>query len=211
MNRLSYDNRYPRVPTLARIIIFAISVSVAGWTNTIGANPAGAGSSGIAVVEIDAQTGKAIRVTLERSSGSPSYDATVIETLQRHKYPAHGVTHLRVPFAINAPGVFTRNDVERYLSRHGISPNALLDAPTPRYTLSALLSNAAGRGRYELIVGPNGHVTSVKTIQSTGMGRLDQAAINALRNWRFRPGTVKSVLIPMHFKQQSGFYQIILE
>ena len=194
-----------------RIVTVLTLLWLSAMSPNTAAGASGGGSSGIALVEIDPNTGKAKHVTLERSSGSPSYDASVIDALQHHKYPPHGVTQIRVPFSINAPGMFTRNDVERYLSRHGISPNAVLDAPPPHYSLAALLSNAEGRGRYELAVGPNGRVLSVKTIQSTGMGRLDQAAITALRNWRFQPGTITKVLIPMHFKQESGFYQVLLE
>ncbi|HJT79619.1 MAG TPA: energy transducer TonB [Chthoniobacterales bacterium] len=166
------------------------------------------GSFGIAVVEIDRRTGKATNVTIERSSGDPRYDAAITNMLRRNKYSREGSPQLRVPFSNEAAGIFTRKDVQKYLSQHGINPDALIDAPQPRYPY---LDWREGWGRYQLVVGGNGEITSVKTAQSTGVGKLDQAAIKALKKWRFRPGSVKTVLIPIHFREESGFLRILLE
>lgn len=172
------------------------------------ASAASDGSYGIAVVEIDRQTGKVRNVTIERSSGDPRYDAAMADLLRRHKYSREGDAKLRVPFSTEAPGIFTRKDAQKYLSRHGVNPDALIDAPQPHYPY---LDWREGWGRYQLIVGADGEVTSVRTIQSTGVGRLDQAATKALKRWRFRPGSVKTVLIPIHFREEAGFLRILLE
>ena len=166
------------------------------------------GSHGIAVVEIDRQTGKAKNVTIERSSGDQRYDAAMANLLRRHKYSKQGEARLRVPFSTEAAGIFTRKDAQKYLSQHGVNPDALIDAPQPHYPY---LDWREGYGRYQLVVGANGEVTAVKTIQTTGVGRLDQAAIKALKKWRFRPGSVKTVLIPIHFQEEAGFLRILLE
>jgi len=184
--------------------------AASGAPQTANALPAD-GSTGIAVVDVDTETGKVTHVQIERSSGSRRYDVAVIDALEHKQFSPHGAKQVRIPFSINAAGVFTQKDVEQYLSHHGIAANAVIAAPPPHYPLSAIWSIAAGRGRYELSVASTGQVASVKIIQSTGVGRLDTAAINALRSWRFRPGAVKTIIIPMNFDTQTGSYRILLE
>jgi TonB family protein len=47
---------------------------------------------------------------------------------------------------------------------------------------------------------PDGTVLSVEVLKSTGYDVLDQAAIAALRRWRFKPRGVHSVGVPIKFK-----------
>jgi TonB family protein len=42
-------------------------------------------------------------------------------------------------------------------------------------------------------------VLSVIVLQSTGHAILDQAGIATFQRWRFKPGTVKAVKIPLDF------------
>jgi TonB family protein len=42
-------------------------------------------------------------------------------------------------------------------------------------------------------------VSSVIVLQSTGYAILDQAATAAFQRWRFKPGTIKAVGIPLSF------------
>jgi len=189
-------------------------VTIATSNSTTSAKPAssfGGGSSGIAVLDVNTETGKVTRVRIERSSGSRRYDIAVMDALRHQHFAPHGEKQVRVPFSINQAGSFTQKDVEQYLSRHGVNANAVVAAPAPHYPFAAIQAMATGYGRYELTVAPTGQVTSVKTIQTTGSGRLDQAATNALHNWRFRPGAANTVLIPMHFDLRSGFFRILLE
>ena len=48
-----------------------------------------------------------------------------------------------------------------------------------------------------------GKVTSVAVVRSTGSDGLDREAIFALRQWRFRPGKVREVEMPITFHNGS--------
>jgi TonB family protein len=52
----------------------------------------------------------------------------------------------------------------------------------------------------------SGNVTSCSVAQSTGSSILDNAATSAFRQWRFRPGTVSKVRIPITFTMTGASY-----
>ncbi|PYI72560.1 MAG: hypothetical protein DMF02_03275 [Verrucomicrobia bacterium] len=52
----------------------------------------------------------------------------------------------------------------------------------------------------------SGNVTSASVSQSTGSPILDNAATSAFRQWRFRPGTVSKVNIPITFTMTGASY-----
>ncbi len=80
-----------------------------------------------------------------------------------------------------------------YVSRYA------LYAPAPIYPGAARHNRSGGDGIYALSVRPNGTVSKVRVLRTTGSGLLDQAAIAALRRWRFVPGKFTLVAVPMTF------------
>src|SRR6266480_4610332 len=48
----------------------------------------------------------------------------------------------------------------------------------------------------------SGQVTAARMLQSTAYRVLDEAALNAFRQWRFKPSTVSHVRIPIRFLTQ---------
>ena len=57
-----------------------------------------------------------------------------------------------------------------------------------------------GKGRFRLFVDPRtGLVTDVQTLETTHDTRLDAAAVKALRQWRFKPNTVRKLTVPIDF------------
>lgn len=56
---------------------------------------------------------------------------------------------------------------------------------------------------YGILVGQvdirTGYVTSVRMEKSIGYKILDDAALNAFRQWRFKPGTIRRFRIPISF------------
>ena len=72
-------------------------------------------------------------------------------------------------------------------------------APQPDYPIGALRRAWEGTGLFRCNVRPDGAVSSVFVLQSTGHAILDQAAIAAFQRWRFKPGTVKAAKIPLRF------------
>ena len=72
--------------------------------------------------------------------------------------------------------------------------------PQPEYPMDARRQRLEGKGIYELTVDEKtGIVRAVEVRQSTGHKVLDDAAVRALRNWRFKPHTTEDIEIPIDF------------
>jgi TonB family protein len=73
--------------------------------------------------------------------------------------------------------------------------------PTPAYPPEARRRHLGGTGVYELKVEETGEVAYVTVVTSAGSSILDNAAVSALKQWRFRPHiTVTRVKLPITFK-----------
>jgi protein TonB len=73
-------------------------------------------------------------------------------------------------------------------------------APRPQYPSEGHSRSISGSGVCVVSVDPgSGRVTEASMAQSTGDQQLDKAALNAFRQWRFKPGTVSTVRIPIQF------------
>jgi TonB family protein len=73
-------------------------------------------------------------------------------------------------------------------------------APEPQFPMAALRRGAHGTGVFLLKINPKtGLVEEVKVLKRVGDGGLTAEAVWALLKWRFRPGTVTSVKIPISF------------
>ena len=75
----------------------------------------------------------------------------------------------------------------------------VLYAPRPEYPLAARKRHWTGAGVFACNIRSNGTVASADVLRSTGHQVLDQAAITALRQWRFQPGDMKLVKVPLSF------------
>jgi len=70
----------------------------------------------------------------------------------------------------------------------------------PDYPYEARRSRITGHGiLFGQVDYKTGIVTSVRMEKSTGATLLDKAALNAFRQWRFKPGTVRQFRTPIHF------------
>jgi TonB family protein len=76
----------------------------------------------------------------------------------------------------------------------------------PDYPYPARDQHLEGSGLYRLNVKPDGTVSSVTVLKSTGHMLLDQAAIHAFRQWRFKPGVLHVLKIPINFTMQGVTY-----
>jgi len=72
-------------------------------------------------------------------------------------------------------------------------------APKPVVPFEARTRHYKGVGIFMLHVRPDGSVGHVDTLQSTGHTALDQASVEALYRWRFIPGAVKNVKVPIAY------------
>jgi TonB family protein len=75
-----------------------------------------------------------------------------------------------------------------------------LYVPMPVYPYKARLQSWEGRGIYMLLLRPNGTVSGVAVLRSTGLKELDVAAAQALIRWRFAPSKFSQVKIPINFR-----------
>ncbi len=81
--------------------------------------------------------------------------------------------------------------------------------PSPPYPEEAKLAHQEGVVLLLVQVSENGDASEVSVKQSSGFHRLDEAALQAVRKWKFKPGTmggfpVKSqVEVPVRFRLES--------
>ena len=76
----------------------------------------------------------------------------------------------------------------------------------PDYPYAARDQHLEGAGLYRLNISPDGTVSSVIVLKSTGHSLLDRAAIHAFQQWRFRPGSVHVVKLPINFSMKGFTY-----
>jgi TonB family protein len=79
-----------------------------------------------------------------------------------------------------------------------------LYAPRPEYPLAARKRHWTGAGVFACSIRSDGTVTSVDVLRSTGHQLLDQAAITALQHWRFQPGKMEAINIPIDFRMNGS-------
>jgi len=80
-------------------------------------------------------------------------------------------------------------------------------SPHPPYPYEARARKLMGSGVIVVDVDPaSGNVTSASVSKSIGTPVLDEAALSTFRRWKFRPGTVSKVTIPITFTLTGASY-----
>ena len=81
----------------------------------------------------------------------------------------------------------------------------VISAARPEYPYEARRQRLTGTGIAIMEVDPaTGRVTRAFMAESTGSAILDRAALNAFQQWRFKPGAVAGVRIPITFSMTGG-------
>jgi TonB family protein len=76
-----------------------------------------------------------------------------------------------------------------------------LSAPLPEYPYEAKHANITGTGVCVMIVDTaSGKVTNAMMAQSTGNAVLDKVTTETFRRWRFKPGSVSQVRVPITYE-----------
>jgi TonB family protein len=76
-----------------------------------------------------------------------------------------------------------------------------ISAPLPDYPYEARRAHVTGSGVCVLTVNTaSGNVTSAIMTESTGNALLDKITTDTLRRWRFKPGTLSQVQVPITYQ-----------
>lgn len=76
-----------------------------------------------------------------------------------------------------------------------------ISAPLPDYAYKARRAHITGNGVCVISVDTtNGRVTDALMAQSTGSAVLDKITTDTFRQWRFKPGTVSQVQVPITYQ-----------
>jgi TonB family protein len=107
-------------------------------------------------------------------------------------------------------GRITPDTVPRWVGGESESPTPsptpkklrIISNPAPVYPQAARRSNPpiGGSGRFRIVFDANGQAKEVQVVRSTGQIILDQAAVEAFRQWRSEPGHEWSLIVPITFR-----------
>ncbi len=121
----------------------------------------------------------------------------VEETTPPPKRPQQKFAPVKTPQAAGRPGTMSISTAKALA----------VYAPRPQYPYEARSRHITGSGLCIVDVDTaSGNVTSATMAQSIGNPILDNAALSAFRQWRFRPGTVSKVRIPITFTMTGAQY-----
>jgi TonB family protein len=100
--------------------------------------------------------------------------------------------------AATKPAQTHRSPGESVISASAAKPVTIY-APRPDYPQEARSRRIAGSGVCVVSVDASGSVTNVSMARSTGSPLLDKSVLRTVRTWRFKPGTVGKVSVPVEF------------
>jgi TonB family protein len=83
---------------------------------------------------------------------------------------------------------------------HATPKPRLLYAPAPSFPPGQSLPGQSGTGRFRLTFDPQGNVTNVQMVASTGNPYFDQAAMKTLRQWKSAPSQGWQATVPVTFR-----------
>jgi TonB family protein len=142
-------------------------------------------------------------VAVHTSSQTPAPDAEVILPAKEPgiaRVPERKKAHVkkRVASALQSEPASFLTATQLSLS----SAQAMaMTAPLPEYPYEAKHANITGSGVCTMIIDTaSGKVSNAMMAQSTGNAILDKVTIETFRRWRFKPGTVSQVRVPITYE-----------
>ena len=84
------------------------------------------------------------------------------------------------------------------------TPPQVITSPSPKYSKIARAAKRQGTSVLWLIVGTDGKPHDIRVARPLGMG-LDENAIKAVQNWKFKPGEYQGKPVPAQINVQVNF------
>ena len=161
----------------------------------LAARMAGVAGRGVAILDVDPRTGLVKAARMNPSTGDKDLDHAALKAFRQWRFKPGETSTVNVPIRF-APYLTTSGTTSPPTTK---GPRAVY-APRPVYPAEARSRHLTGVGIVLADVDrKTGYVTDARMLQSTGYQVLDDAALNACRQWRFRPGTVSDIRIPIKF------------
>jgi len=91
-----------------------------------------------------------------------------------------------------------------YKPGDGVSAPVMVKEVKPQYTAGAMRAKVQGAVTLECVVQPDGTVGEVRVTKALDPG-LDQEAIKAVKQWRFKPGTKDGKPVPVLITLEMAF------
>lgn len=146
-------------------------------------------------MRVDTKTGNVTSVEVMKSTGHKILDDSAIEALQRWRFKP-GI----MSSTVKMPITFTHHVFEELWAS---ARAQALSTPRPDYPDAVRDRGITGQGVFIAnLDSKTGTVRSVATLRSTGNELLDQAALKALRQWKFKPGRLLIVRVPIKLSRE---------
>jgi TonB family protein len=152
--------------------------------------------SGVVLLIVDPSSGNVTSAQLLKSTGHKILDDSALEAFRQWRFKPGSVHKVKIP--IN----FTMQGRGHSLWLHNATYWFL-----PEYPREARDKGVTGKGVAVVKIDPQtGYVTSASMLKSTGQENLDNAALRAFRQWRFKPRSITTLEIPIQFTTKGVFY-----
>jgi TonB family protein len=138
-----------------------------------------------AVVLADGSVGE---VTIKRSL-DPDLDAEAIRVTKLWKFKPGTKDDKPVPVEVSIELSFALRDGPTYKVGEGVTPPVLIKEVKPKYTEGGIRRKVQGLVEVAAVVLEDGSVGDVKVTKPLD-DELDQQAVAAAKQWKFKPGTV---------------------
>jgi TonB family protein len=103
-----------------------------------------------------------------------------------------GLTWDETTGAQSGPGEKTSSDGGKIFQLNmgsGVRPPRAIYTPEPEFTQQARKHRFDGTAAFKAVVNQSGRVEHIRIVRALGMG-LDEEAIDVMKRWQFRPGTL---------------------
>lgn len=100
------------------------------------------------------------------------------------------------PSPASAPDPYATRPGTALAGRNGVKPPVLMQAVNPSYSEQARAEKISGDVTVQLTVDANGNPSDVRVLRGLGYG-LDEKAVEAVQQYKFRPATRDGVAVPV--------------